>query len=253
MVITAFECQLVYEHVGLPAKIICSTSFFITTWALPVANIVIVTKTISTYDLKGTIWKKLRHRWRIRDGGCRSIDEAGVRRVGVAMCEGGGDGVEAIVEAVRAGRIGDIGSAGGAGKTDVGEPGKVSDRAGGVSNTMVSCVDDRWRDDGVADSDIASLSGTAGLERGERRSSLSPRSNSASLRRFLTHLAGGGFASGGKGGGGVAADVVHNRGAFSQAVTVASGDGVAADVVHNRGAFSQAGTAASGDGGCGHN
>jgi hypothetical protein len=176
--------------------------------------------------------------------------------VGIAMCEGGGDGVEAIVKAVCAGRIGDIGSAGGAGKTDVGEPGKVSDRAGGVSNTMVSCVDDRWRDDGIADSGVASLSGTAGLERGERRSSLSssiPRSSSASLRRFLTRLAGGGFASGGKGGGGVAVDVVHNRGAFSQAVTVASGDGVAADVVHNRGAFSQAGTAASGDGGCGRN
>jgi hypothetical protein len=67
---------------------------------------------------------------------------------GVAMCGGGGDGVEAMVAAARAGRISDIGGAGGAGKTDVGEPGKVSDRAGGVSNTMVSCVDDRWRDDG---------------------------------------------------------------------------------------------------------
>jgi hypothetical protein len=64
-------------------------------------------------------------------------------------------------------------------------------------------------------------------------------------------LAGGGIASDGEGDGGVAADVVHNRGAITQAVTAVSGDGVAADAVHNRVAFSQAGTAASGDGGCG--
>ncbi len=153
------------------------------------------------------------------------------------------------MEAARAGRIGDIGGAGVAGTTDVGESGKDSHKAGGVSNTMVSCVDERWGDDGVADGGVAVVSGVAGLERGERRSSLSfsssiPRSSSASLRRFLTHLAGGGIASGGERDG-VAADVVRNRGAFSQAVTAASGDGVAVDAVHNRVAFSQAGTAAS--------
>ncbi len=107
---------------------------------------------------------------------------------GVARCEGGGDGVEAmalavVVEAASVGRIGDIGGAGGAGKTEVGESGRVSDSAGSVSSTMVSCVDDRWRDDGIADGGVAGVSGIVGLVRGERRSSLSssvPRSSSAS-------------------------------------------------------------------------
>jgi hypothetical protein len=44
----------------------------------------------------------------------------------------------------------------------------------------------------------------------------------ASLRRLLTHLAGGDSTSGGEGGGGVA---VFNRGVFSQAGAVATGDG----------------------------
>ncbi len=52
-----------------------------------------------------------------------------------------------MVEAARAGRISDIGGAGGAGRTDLRESGKDSHKAGGVSNTMVSCVDERWGDD----------------------------------------------------------------------------------------------------------
>jgi hypothetical protein len=90
------------------------------------------------------------------------------------------------VEAARAGKISDIGGAGGAGMSDVGESGKDSNKAGGFSNTMVLCVDERWGDDGVADGGVAGMSCVAGLERGESRSSLSfsssiPRSSSASL------------------------------------------------------------------------
>ncbi len=102
----------------------------------------------------------------------------------------------------------DIGGAGGASETVVGESGRVSDSTGGVSSIIASYVDNSGRDDGIA-----------GLERGERRSSLSssgPSSGSVSLRRLLTRFAGGEFASGGEGGGGVTEDVVHNRGAFSQ-------------------------------------
>jgi hypothetical protein len=70
-----------------------------------------------------------------------------------------------MVESARAGKIGDIGGAGGAGMADVGESGKDSHKAGGVSNAMVSCVDKRWGDDGVADGGVAGVSGVAGLEK----------------------------------------------------------------------------------------
>jgi hypothetical protein len=161
-----------------------------------------------------------------------------------------------MVESTRAGTIGDNGGTGGAGMADVGESSKDSLKAGGVSNAMVSCVDERWGGDGIADGGVAGGSGVAGLERGERRSSLSfsssiPRSSSASLRRLRTRLAGGGIASDGERDGGVAADLVHSRGAITQAVTAASGDGVVVEAVHNGVAFTRAGTAASGDSGCG--
>jgi hypothetical protein len=38
---------------------------------------------------------------------------------------------------------------------------------------MVSCVDERWGGGGVADGGVAGCPDVAGLERGERRSSLS--------------------------------------------------------------------------------
>jgi hypothetical protein len=65
---------------------------------------------------------------------------------GIARCEGGGDGVEAMAhaamaEAARAGRIGDIGGAGGATETVEGESGRVSDSAGSVAGSVSST----WR------------------------------------------------------------------------------------------------------------
>jgi hypothetical protein len=97
---------------------------------------------------------------------------------------------------------------------------------------------------GVADDGVAGGTGVAGLERGERRSSLSfsssiPRRSSASLRRLRTRLAGGGIASDG-----------DREGADTQAVVAASGDGVAAEAVHNGVTFTRAGTAAYEDSGC---
>jgi hypothetical protein len=48
------------------------------------------------------------------------------------------------MESTRAGTIGDNGGTGGAGTADVGESSKDSHKAGGVSNAVVSCVDERW-------------------------------------------------------------------------------------------------------------
>jgi hypothetical protein len=148
------------------------------------------------------------------------------------------------MESARAGAIGDNGGTGGAGIADVGESSKDSHKAGGVSNAVVSCVNERWGGGDVADGGVAGGTGVAGLERGERRSSLSfsssiPRRSSASLRRLRTRLAGGGIASDG-----------DREGAVTQAVASASGDGVAAEAVHNGVAFTRAGTAAYEDSGC---
>ncbi len=144
---------------------------------------------------------------------------------------------------------GNNGGTDGAGIAEVGESSKDSHRAGGVTNVVVSCVNERWRggdvtDGGVDDGGVAGGAGVAGLERGERRSSLSfsssiPRRSSASLRCLRTRLAGGGIPSDSDG-----------EGAVTQAVASASGDGVAAEAVHNGVAFTRAGTAACEDGGC---
>jgi hypothetical protein len=159
--------------------------------------------------------------------------EQGGGGVGPAGARGGGG--------VIGGAGGEEGGTGGAGIAEVGESSKDSHRAGGVSNVVVS-----WGGDDVADGgvDEGGEAGVAGLERGERRSSLSfsssvPRRSSASLRRLLTRLAGGGFPSGG-----------DREGADTQAVASASGEGVAAEAVHKGVTFTQAGTAAYEDGGC---
>jgi hypothetical protein len=91
-----------------------------------------------------------------------------------------------MVESARAGTIGDNGGTGGAGIADVGESSKDSQKAGGVTNAMVSRVNERWGGGGVADGGVAGGPGVAGLERGERRSPLSfsssiPRRSSALL------------------------------------------------------------------------
>jgi hypothetical protein len=164
-----------------------------------------------------------------------------------ASDQGGGGGGPAGARGgvgVIGGAGGEVGGTGGAGIAEVGESSKDSHRAGGVSNVVVSWGGDDVADGGVDEGGEAGGAGMAGLERGERRSSLSfsssvPRRSSASLRRLRTRLAGGGFPSGG-----------DREGADTQAVASASGEGVAAEAVHKGVAFTQAGTAAYEDGGC---
>ncbi len=68
----------------------------------------------------------------------------------------------------------------------------------GVGSVGLVTGGNGWRDGGVMDGGVMSdgvVDGVAGQERGEStRSSISfcPRSNSASFRRLLTRLAGGG-------------------------------------------------------------
>jgi hypothetical protein len=131
--------------------------------------------------------------------------------------------------------IGDNGGTDGAGIAVGGESSKDSQGAGGVK--------ERWRggdgaDGGVDDGGVAVGAGVAGLDRGERRSSLSssssiPRRSSASLRRLRTRFAGGGIPSDGDG-----------DGAVTQAEASASGAGVADEAVRNGVTFTRAGTAA---------
>jgi hypothetical protein len=125
----------------------------------------------------------------------------GVEVVGVGGVAGdgvvAGDGGPSVVtmpctgSACPSAAIGDNGGTDGAGIAVGGESSKDSHRAGGVTNVVVSCVNERWRGGDVADGGVAGGAGVAGLERGERRSSLSfsssiPRRSSASLRRLRT-------------------------------------------------------------------
>jgi hypothetical protein len=150
------------------------------------------------------------------EGGEDEEDVAeGVEVVGVGGVAGdgvvAGDGDPSVVtvpctgSACPSAAIGDNGGTDGAGIAVGGEKSKDSQGAGGVN--------ERWRggdvaDGGVDDGGVAGGAGVAGLERGERRSSLSfsssiPRRSSASLRRLRTRLAGGGIPSDGDGDGAV--------------------------------------------------
>jgi hypothetical protein len=175
----------------------------------------------------------------------------GVEEVGVGGVAGDGDvagdeGPSLVAEACASSAcssaaIGDNGGIDGAGIAVGGESSKDSQGAGGVK--------ERWRggddaDGGVDDGGVAVGAGVAGLERGERRSSLSssssiPRRSSASLRRLRTRLAGGGIPSDGDG-----------DGAVTQAEASTSGAVVAAEAERNGVTFTRAGTAAREDGGC---
>jgi hypothetical protein len=167
---------------------------------------------------------------------------------GVAASEqGGGEGGPAgarVGGGVIGGAGGGIGGASGAGIAEAGEASKDTHRAGGVSKVVASWGGDDAADGGVDEVGEAGGAGVAGLERGERRNSLSfsssvPRRSSASLRRLRTRLAGGGLPTGG-----------DREGAGTQAVASASEEGVAAEAVQRGVALTQAGTAAYEDGGC---
>jgi hypothetical protein len=80
-VISAFECRLVLLTKILPSEIVCSTFFLIAARTLFIAGIVVIAKTISTYNFERTRGEIGRHRWRNRDGSSRFVDN-GFRRGG---------------------------------------------------------------------------------------------------------------------------------------------------------------------------